>query len=548
MNSLVQAIKKKIFNRLIIMCLIVANSSAAGAQNGSLQVFDQKGKELWLYKESHALVIWAGDYQHWSKLNNIKDEVQELKEVLQMHRFVVKTLDNPDGKQLRQSIQDFLNNFGYQSDNRLVIFFAGHGWTRKNSKGYLVPVDAPDPAVSRKNEHEFLKIALDMEQFESWAKQIEAKHVLFVFDSCFSGLIFKKRSATDMPLYIESIKNKPVRQFLAAGDADQRVPAKSYFTPLFIRALQGEADIMKDGYVTGSELGLYLKQNLTVYTKEQTPQFGTIRDPGLDQGDIVFRVSQSKPSVAMRPSRPSYSPAMLEESISIARPTPRSGQRIRKEDPYAFGQEKVDESESISVTLNSMNPQMASALANLATLYEAQGKYAKAEETWKKVLQVRARDLGENHPDYADSLQSIAALYLQTGRVNEAEAFQITAVSVLESAYGKDHPRTASSLNSLASIYLRLANYKTAAPLIERALRIRSASLGPDPPDLVPSLQNLIVIYQKAGDLPNAERVRIQMNSLRQSSRTQESNLGDSLEPKRQPSPSGLIIRQGDIR
>ncbi len=170
----------------------------------------------------------------------------------------------------------------------MVIYFAGHGFTRNNTKGYLVPIDAPDPASNSQTEQAFLKVALDMDQIVSWAKQIEAKHVLFVFDSCFSGTIFKQRSVSTIPLYIESIMSKPVRQFLTAGDADQEVPAKSFFSPLFIRGLEGEADLSNDGYVTGSELGLYLKQSLGSYTTLQTPQFGTIRDPQLDQGDIIF--------------------------------------------------------------------------------------------------------------------------------------------------------------------------------------------------------------------------------------------------------------------
>ena len=324
-------LKKIIYNGLIVAGLIIADSAAGVAQPSSLKVIGQKGQELLVYKESHALVIWAGDYRHWSKLNNIKDEVQDLEKVLIKHGFSVETVTNPTGRQLRQSIQEFLNNYGYQSDNRLVLFFAGHGWTRKNSKGYLVPVDAPDPAVGRKYEYDFLKIALDMEQFESWAKQIEAKHVLFVFDSCFSGLIFKQRSGADRSLYIESINNKPVRQFLTAGDADQRVPAKSVFTPLLVRALQGEADIVKDGYVTGNELGLFLRQNLSSYTKDQTPQFGTIRDPRLDQGDIVFRVSQSQSSAPIGPSQISSARAMFDKPFLFAPPPVLISEQILSE-------------------------------------------------------------------------------------------------------------------------------------------------------------------------------------------------------------------------
>ena len=288
---------------LLGVTLNVMECLPSKAQENSLRVRDRSGREVIIYKESHALVIWAGDYQHWDKLKMIEAEAKEVAAALKRHGFEISMVGNPSGYRLRQTIQTFINNYGYASDNRLVIYFAGHGFTIKTTnKGYLVPIDAPNPAINYRNKPAFLKAALDMEQFISWSKQSEAKHILFVFDSCFSGMIFKQRSSLTQPLYIESVMNKPVRQFLTAGDSDQRVPEKSEFTPLFIRALEGEADMVRDGYVTGSELGLFLKQNLGEYTKTQTPQFGTIRDPELDQGDIIFRSLKKHQSAVIPPA------------------------------------------------------------------------------------------------------------------------------------------------------------------------------------------------------------------------------------------------------
>jgi tetratricopeptide (TPR) repeat protein len=310
---------------LSVMSLGVAKAqvSSLKIQVSSLKITDANGKEVIFYQESHALVIWAGDYQYWNKLNNIENEANDVVDALKRQGFQVKLVSNPKGQKLRDEIQAFINNHGYDQNNRLVIFFAGHGHTRKKTKGYLVPIDAPDPATNRQNEQDFLKVALDMDQVESWAKQVDAKHVLFVFDSCFSGTIFKQRSGKEKPLYIQSVMNKPVRQFLTAGDADQRVPAKSVFTPLFIRALEGEADVInRDGYVTGNELGNYLKQNLSEYTKTQTPQFGTIRDPDLDQGDIVFRALNASRFVATNSSRPTFNPSPVEIDSNRSQPSP----------------------------------------------------------------------------------------------------------------------------------------------------------------------------------------------------------------------------------
>jgi len=284
---------------LIGTTILLVSVGVTNAQRNTITIKDRQGKDVILYKESHALVIWAGNYQHWSKLNNIETEAKDVREALERQGFQVKVVPNPNGRQLSESIKTFIDEYGYEKDNRLIIFFAGHGHTRQKTKGYLVPVDAADPNI---NDREFLKAALSMDDINSWAVKIEAKHVLFVFDSCFSGTIFKQRTNTDARnSYIQDVMDKPVRQFLTAGDADEKVPARSFFTPLFIRALEGEADLTKDGYVTGTELGVYLRQNLSEYTRVQHPQFGTIRDPYLDQGDIVFRPTKAPP-IATSPS------------------------------------------------------------------------------------------------------------------------------------------------------------------------------------------------------------------------------------------------------
>jgi len=120
---------------------------------------------------------------------------------------------------------------------------------------------------------------------------MEANHALFLFDSCFSGTVFKAKALPETPPHISAMTARPVRQFIAAGDAGEEVPAKSVFAQCFVRGLEGEADLSEDGYVTGSELGLYLREKVMYYKTGQTPQYGKIRDPDLDEGDFVFALS-----------------------------------------------------------------------------------------------------------------------------------------------------------------------------------------------------------------------------------------------------------------
>ena len=177
-----------------------------------------------------------------------------VRQALEGQGFQVQTVMDPTEDDLIDEINDFIDAHGYEQDNRLLFYYAGHGYTQERNGrkfGYLVPVDAPNPYD---NERAFFRKSLKMEQILSWAKQIESKHAMFVFDSCFSGSVLQSR-AVAVPEDISYLTAKPVRQFLSAGSADQTVPAISVFRPLFIRGIEGQADLDRDGYVNGVELG-----------------------------------------------------------------------------------------------------------------------------------------------------------------------------------------------------------------------------------------------------------------------------------------------------
>jgi hypothetical protein len=126
-----------------------------------------------------------------------------------------------------------------------------------------------------------------MQRIEELALKIESKHVLFVFDSCFSGSIFSMVRA--IPGDIKERTAKPVRQFITSGSADETVPDVSVFRRQFVSAIDGEADRNRDGYVTGSELGMFLEETvINLSRRTQTPQYGKLRHRRLNKGDFVF--------------------------------------------------------------------------------------------------------------------------------------------------------------------------------------------------------------------------------------------------------------------
>ncbi len=282
--------KHLICSLLVSLLLIpLAWSQTRAIRPVKLQI--PSGKSVDLYQGSYALVIGVSDYQDnaWVDLDSVGADVEAVRETLEDQGFVVETLMNPTKNRLLNGITDFIGTHGYEQENRLLFYYAGHGHTQERNGrkfGYLVPIDAPNPF---ENEKVFYRKSLKMEQIHSWAKQIESKHALFVFDSCFSGSVLQSR-AVSVPEDISYLTAKPVRQFISAGSANQTVPAVSVFRPLFIRGINGKADYDKDGYVTGDELGRYLQKQVPYYETGQTPQYGKIRDPYLDEGNFVFEV------------------------------------------------------------------------------------------------------------------------------------------------------------------------------------------------------------------------------------------------------------------
>lgn len=261
--------------------------AATAAKGIQVRIKNNSGREINLYGGSYALIIGIGRYTAgWPNLDSVPGELEAVRTALKAHQFEISKVENPDSDTLREAFENFIDAHGFEPGNRLLFFFSGHGHSRQNgTKGYIVPADAPDP---RRDKVGFLRKAISMSQIMEWSRRIEAKHALFVFDSCFSGTVFKTRALPKSPPHINSFIARPVRQFISAGSAGEEVPAKSVFTPVFIRALRGEGDLNQDHFVTGTELGMYLHQKVLFYGTGQTPQYGKIRDPELDEGDIVF--------------------------------------------------------------------------------------------------------------------------------------------------------------------------------------------------------------------------------------------------------------------
>jgi peptidoglycan/xylan/chitin deacetylase (PgdA/CDA1 family)/TolA-binding protein len=245
------------------------------------------------YRESWAAIIGIDDYANWQKLQYAVHDALGVKDLLtQKYGFkpdhVFTLLDKQATREnILSLLGDKLGGAMVQREDRVFVFFAGHGATRKLASGrelgYIIPVDA--------DLTDFEGSAISMTNFQDISEAIPAKHALFVMDSCYSGLALT-RGGVLLPTqnYLNEISRREARQMFTAGGADQQVAdngpnGHSVFTWTLLQGLDGRADLNGDGVITATELAAYVAPAVSALS-HQIPAFGNL--PGTEGGDFIF--------------------------------------------------------------------------------------------------------------------------------------------------------------------------------------------------------------------------------------------------------------------
>jgi len=175
------------------------------------------------YHDSWAAIIGIDDYANWQKLSYATHDAQGMKDLLlQKYNFKSDHIFTLlDAQATRQNILSLLgdklaNPDLVQHDDRVLVFSAGHGATRKLASGrdlgYIIPVDA--------DLSNFEGSAISMTNFQDISEAIPAKHVLFLMDSCYSGLALTRGGTVlSTQNYLNEMSKREARQMFTAGSA-----------------------------------------------------------------------------------------------------------------------------------------------------------------------------------------------------------------------------------------------------------------------------------------------------------------------------------------
>ena len=254
-----------------------------------------------IYDNSYALIIGIDKYENVQPLNYAVKDAESIQDIL------VNTFDFPEDnvtllKNEEATKQNILKSFSEitkkaEDSDRVLIFFAGHGETMDlpegGEKGYLIPVEG--------DSEDLYLTGLPMEELRQIALISRAKHMLYLVDACYGGIAAVGSRGLDSkrtPNYIDKITKDKSRQVITAGGRGEQVIEKpewghSAFTLNLKRGLQdSRADYNSDGYITANELGLFLREKVTIDSEnQQTPQYGRMTS---QEGEFVFINNKTK--------------------------------------------------------------------------------------------------------------------------------------------------------------------------------------------------------------------------------------------------------------
>ena len=227
----------------------------------------------------YALIIGVNEYQDddISDLDNPLKDAENLYDILASKYTFDKEdiifLKNPSRTKMIIAL-DELSNKLTENDN-LLIFYAGHGfWDEKGNVGYWMPSDADKTNTSNWFRNSTLR---------DFIGSIQTRHTLVIADACFSGAIFKTRSAfSQAPKGIQKLYEIPSRKAMTSGIL-QEVPDKSIFLEYLLKRLEDNSEKFLPSEILFSSFKTAVMNN-----SPNVPQYGIIQNVGDEGGDFIF--------------------------------------------------------------------------------------------------------------------------------------------------------------------------------------------------------------------------------------------------------------------
>jgi peptidoglycan/xylan/chitin deacetylase (PgdA/CDA1 family)/uncharacterized caspase-like protein len=410
-----------------------------------------------LYRESWAVVAGIDNYAKWPKLQYAVNDATSVRDIL-LNKFGFKpdhiiTLLNEEATRERilSVLGDTLSDPDrVHPDDRVFVFFAGHGATRRlpsgRDLGYIIPWDADTQNLQGE--------AISMTNFQDISESISAKHVFFVMDSCYSGLAITRGESVNN--YLRDMTHRTAREMLTAGGANQEVAdngpnGHSVFTWTLLQGLEGRADLNSDGFITAAELAAYVGPAVSALS-HQTPAFGNL--PGGEGGEFIFELHPETEALSQLSAQLDQEAIQLNAQLDqvrkeIAAKTARNAE-LRRQIAAAQSQK----SDAVTPPLNGKG-----SVATHLNRGDALFKEKRYQEALDEFLIAAKMD-----PQNALAANNVGFIYSRLQRIDDSIQWTKKAIEI--------DPKRAVAYQNLGDLYYQLNRPDDARPYYEKFLEL----------------------------------------------------------------------------
>ncbi len=183
------------------------------------------------------------------------------------------------------------------------------------------------------------------------------------------------------------------------------------------------------------------------------------------------RVMQEKAMVLRRQVHGEADPRLLQSFCSLGVIAFRQGQL--DEAAWLFGQVRtIAEGRGLGST-----PRMARVLNDLGVVKRHRGNDFEADTLYQSALEIKIRQLGEQHLSVASTLINLARLDERAADLKAARTRFLRAKKIAESCGSAGEPALIAALQGLGRLYLRQTKLDQARLVFERALQIRESKI-----------------------------------------------------------------------
>ena len=294
-------------------------AKSSGGRNTALQVDTlPSGVKLGKF---YALVVGNDTYAAYPALKSAGGDAKSIAGVLKArYGYDVHLLNNANRFEILSALNDMREQL--KGEDNLLVYYAGHGEIDGSRQGYWLPVDAqqntPTSWISNRAVSDILTT-------------MEAKHVLVIADSCYSGTMTRSSLATfggGMPDsawgdWVKTMVAGKSRTALTSGGVQPVADAAansehSVFASALLQVLNSNNNLL-----TGQHLFREIAAGMALRSAgaglQQAPEYAPIQFAGHEAGEFFLMPSNARVSDA----RPALNPLEAQrQDFFLARRLP----------------------------------------------------------------------------------------------------------------------------------------------------------------------------------------------------------------------------------